>query len=220
MIMCCVSVLYILAMALLCSASAAQCPPEGFSTVQNFNLENFVSRRWYIQEQMQVGAVPRNAHRCIHADYKLLPKKSFWGYDIQVLNHAVDDAPPYGVHDTGSFLCAKIVDGSAGKLVVAPCALPPRLAGPFWVIDYDESVGYAIISGGPPTEVHPGGCRTGSGVNNAGLWIFTREQQPGDDFVKRIRLLAENKGFDTSVLERANQSSCEEFDARETIFQV
>jgi lipocalin len=145
---------------------------------------------------------------CVHADYKLLPKKSFWGYDIQVHNFAAEDAPPHKPRDSGSFLCAKIVNASAGQLAVAPCFLPSQLAGPYWVLAYDESEGYALISGGAPTESAPGGCRTGSGVNNAGLWIFTRSKRRDEKLVQKVRGVAREKGFDLSVLNFVNQSAC------------
>eukprot|EP00746_Dinoflagellata_sp_MGD_P093274 gnl/MRDRNA2_/MRDRNA2_36899_c0_seq1.p1 gnl/MRDRNA2_/MRDRNA2_36899_c0~~gnl/MRDRNA2_/MRDRNA2_36899_c0_seq1.p1 ORF type:complete len:223 (-),score=30.08 gnl/MRDRNA2_/MRDRNA2_36899_c0_seq1:587-1255(-) len=190
------------------------CPPPGFSTVRSFDLDTFVAKRWYIQEQMQVAAVPANAHSCIHADYKRLAKKSFWGYDIQVHNVAQDDAPPNKVHDSGTFICAKIVDASIGKLSVGPCFLPSFLAGPYWVIAYDESEGYALISGGAPTKSSPGGCRTGTGVNNAGLWIFTRQQTGVEALVLKVHQIAKDKGFDTSVLQRGNQTGCAAVDTR------
>ena len=41
-----------------------------------------------------------------------------------------------------------MVDKSRGKLEVAPCFLPTALAGPYWVLDYSEEEGYALISGG------------------------------------------------------------------------
>lgn len=44
------------------------------------------------------------------------------------------------------------MDKSRGKLEVAPCFLPTALAGPYWVLDYSEEEGYALISGGEPPE--------------------------------------------------------------------
>merc|ERR1712194_658416 len=98
----------------------------------------------------------------------------FWGYEISVHNHAENNAPPHKVHDT-NILCAKIVDADAGKLAVAPCFLPAATAGPYWVLAFDDAEGYALISGGAPTHSAAGGCRTGTGVNGAGLWVFTRQ---------------------------------------------
>merc|ERR1719507_2289171 len=118
------------------------CPPKNFSTVKDFNVESFVQKRWYIQQQMPVTYLPASQNRCVYAEYKLFDKKSFWGYDIQVHNYAEDVAPPHKVHDSGSFLCAKVVDETTGKLAVAPCFLPSITAGPYWVIAYSEADGY------------------------------------------------------------------------------
>jgi len=201
------------ALALLISTDArlngASCPPANFSTVDGFNLTSFVSTRWYIQQQMATSYLPKTENRCVFAEYSLPEKKPFWGYEIRVRNYAEDVASPYTVHDSGpDLLCAKIEDSSAGKLKVAPCFLPPLLAGPYWVLDYNEEEGYALISGGAPTISAPGGCRTGTGVNDSGLWIFTREQMRNAALVSKVRDIAAAKGFDLSVLNDVIQTGC------------
>lgn len=202
-------VAHVLCLLLVSSIAALPtCPPAGFDTVRNLDLSVFASKRWYIHEQMQVSAVPSHAHFCIHADYKQLDKKTFWGYDIQVHNVAADDSPPHKVHDSGKFICAKTVDATAGKLAVGPCFLPSILAGPYWVIAYSEIEGYALISGGAPTHSTENGCRTGSGLNDAGLWIFTIAQARNEALVQKVRQIAIDKGFDVSVLEHVNQTGC------------
>ena len=76
------------------------------------------------------------------------------------------------------------------------------------MIAYSEADGYALVSGGAPSISSPGGCRTGEGVNNAGLWIFTRRQQRDEALVQTVRKIAASKGFDTSVLKDVEQSDC------------
>jgi len=186
------------------------CPPSNFSTVQNFDLNSFVNGRWYIQQQMAVSYLPESQNRCVYAEYSLLSKKTFWGYDVQVHNHAEDVAAPHKVHDSGNFLCAKVVDSKAGKLEVAPCFLPSILAGPYWVLAFSQEEGYALISGGAPSQSAAGGCRTGTGVNDAGLWIFTRQQQRDEALVGKVRGIAAAKGFDLSVLNNVDQTECSE----------
>lgn len=184
------------------------CPPANFSTVSGFDLNAFVQGRWYIQQQMPVSYLPESQNRCVYAEYSLPAKKTFWGYDILVHNHAEDVAPPHAVHDSGSFLCAKVVDSQAGKLEVAPCFVPSLFSGPYWVLAFDQDKGYALISGGAPSNSAPGGCRTGTGVNDAGLWIFTRQQRRNDSLVDFARGIAASKGFDLSVLNDVDQSEC------------
>jgi len=99
---------------------------------------------------MPVSYLPKSQNRCVYADYELMQKKTFWGYEVQVHNHAADVAPPHKIHESGSVLCAKVIDKMTGKLGVAPCFMPNGIAGPYWVIAYSDSEGYALISGGPP----------------------------------------------------------------------
>merc|ERR1711957_388492 len=183
------------------------CPPPGFSSASNFDLDSFVSSRWYIHQQMPVTYLPASQNRCVYAEYKKV-SKTFWGYDVEVHNHAEDVALPHKVHDSGSLICAKIVDAATGKLEVAPCFLPSITAGAYWVIDYSESDGYALVSGGPPTHAAPGGCQTGKGVNGSGLWIFTRKQERDGALINQVRDIAAKKGFDLSVLNDVDQTSC------------
>ena len=86
------------------------------------------------------------------------------------------------------------------KLEVAPCFLPKYFAGPYWIVAYNETEGYALISGGQPTIVTDDGCKSGDGTNNSGLWIFTRSQERDTELVAKVRTIASEAGFDLSVL--------------------
>merc|ERR1711874_13506 len=99
-------------MGLLAVAGAATqtCPPQNFSTVDSFNLDAFVSKRWYGQQQMAVNYLPASQNRCVYAEYAKKTKKNFWGYDVAVHNHAESVQPPHKPQDSGSTLCAKVVD--------------------------------------------------------------------------------------------------------------
>ena len=46
----------------------------------------------------------------------------------------------------------------------------------YWVLAFDNSAGFALVSGGPPTHEGSGGCRTCTGTNGSGLWLFTRQR--------------------------------------------
>jgi len=185
------------------------CPPADFSTVENFDLDAFVSRRWWIHQQQAVTYLPVEQNRCVYAEYTKFTRPTLFGYDIRVDNHAEEVVPPHTVHDTGSGICAKIVDGAAGKLAVAPCFLPIAAAGPYWVIDVNEEEGYALISGGLPTVPASGGCQMDSGtVNDSGLWIFTREAARDEALVQKVRGIAAQKGFDLSILNDIDNSDC------------
>jgi lipocalin len=194
------------------STVSAACPPEGFSSINDFDLDAFITKRWYIQQQMETSYLPKTHNWCVYAEYRRLAKKSFWGYDVAVHNHAEEQDGTIHDSDTdikGGGIYAKIVDAKKGKLTVAPYFLPTFLAGPYWVIDYSESEGYALVSGGAPTlDSKDGLCKTGSGTNNAGLWIFTRAQKTDAKLISKVRGIAFRKGFDVSVLDQVDQSKC------------
>ena len=61
-----------------------------------------------------------------------------------------------------------------------------------------------------PATIQVGdGCKTGTGVNNSGLWIFTREQTRDNDIVNKVRNVAKSKGFDITVLNDVDQTNCD-----------
>jgi lipocalin len=193
---------------LVASAATAMCPPTGFETVENFNITDFISGKWYIQQEMPTQYLPVSQNFCIEADYALKGRNVF-GWDIQVHNFAQEKDGT--IHDSGTFLCAKVVNKARGQLKVGPCFLPPWLlgsSGAYWVMAFDSVKGYALISGGAPKVEAEGGCRTGSGTNDAGLWIFTRARQRNEAVLAEVRSIAAAKGFDLSVLNDVDQTNC------------
>uniref|UniRef100_A0A7S2HMZ0 Apolipoprotein D n=1 Tax=Alexandrium andersonii TaxID=327968 RepID=A0A7S2HMZ0_9DINO len=189
-------------------AGGEACPTV--TTQPGFDLDSFISKRWYIQQQMSVLYLPASQNFCVYAEYTKLAKPTLWGYSIQVHNYA--QSADGTVHDSKKIICAKGADTQdPAKLEVGLCALPiigGITVGPYWVLAYNEAEGYALVSGGQPTAQSSGGCRTGSGVNGAGLWIFTRAQERNKALVQKVRGIASSKGFDLSVLNDVNQTHC------------
>lgn len=189
-------------------SNGTACP--NITTVPDFNLEEFISQPWFIQQQMETQYLPKSQNFCVRAKYSMLPDSSwrrFWGYKVQVRNVAQNANGD--VQDSGNTLCAG-PDSSTdpAKLLVAPCFLPLSFGGPYWVIAYNSTAGYALISGGQPTVRTESGCRTGSGVNDAGLWIFTNAQERDESIVQKVRDIASSQGFDLTVLNDVDQSNC------------
>jgi lipocalin len=165
-----------------------------------------------VQQQAENTYTSRDSDQCVTAQYVKKGYKTFWGYDIGVYNVASNGAGDQMVGE----LCASVQ--SSGKLKVAPCFLPKWSAGPYWIVDYqegdDDEDGYALISGGQPKNLVSTGadantcgkdgtspcCKTGDGVNNSGLWIFTRQKNASAELVNKVRTIAKEKGFATSVL--------------------
>lgn len=191
--------------ALLLSVSAAEQTCKTVETVENFNVTEYASAPWYIHQQAVTRYSPIEQNYCTRAQYTI-SDSAIWGYTVAVNNEAENA----GGEQFGGPLCALQQGDSASKLAVAPCFLPPKLfAGPYWVVAYNETEGYALISGGQPTIPGEGaGCRTGTGTNNAGLWIFSRSQERDDELIEKVRNIAETAGFDLSVLNNVVQDGC------------
>eukprot|EP00040_Diaphanoeca_grandis_P039159 m.258290 g.258290 ORF g.258290 m.258290 type:complete len:213 (+) comp36392_c0_seq1:101-739(+) len=203
-----------LAVVALAGSTMAQppksCPPPGFDTAGalrgGFDVNWYANGTWYIQQQMPISYLPPDFTYCVAATYKE-ETSPVWKYDVAVHNHAENST---GQQRAGTKdICGKIVNATAGKLEVAPCFLPPSLAGPYWVVDFSVEEGWALVSGGPPMNTGEGGyCKTGTGTNDSGLWIFTRMQRRDQIKVEKVRAIAQAKGFDLSVLIDVNQSHC------------
>eukprot|EP00929_Paragymnodinium_shiwhaense_P086299 TRINITY_DN4680_c0_g2_i1.p1 TRINITY_DN4680_c0_g2~~TRINITY_DN4680_c0_g2_i1.p1 ORF type:complete len:911 (-),score=103.93 TRINITY_DN4680_c0_g2_i1:321-3053(-) len=189
------------------SVVEAACPPAKFDSIKSFDLQAYAAKRWYVQQQSPTAYNPVTQNYCAYAEYTLREKPTSLGYDIDVHNYAEEKDGT--VHDTGSLLKAKIVDEKRGKLRVAAFSVPAHLAGPYWVIDYSKRYGYALVSGGPPTvKGKYGRCKNPGGTNGAGLWILTRKHTRDEGLVKKVRLIAQSKGFDVSVLNNVAQVLC------------
>jgi len=182
-----------------------ECPPV--RTQPGFDLDTFISKPWYIQQQQVTQYLPEELNYCVSAQYTLFERATFWGYTVGVRNLAYNASG--AVTDSGDTLAAYATDSSdPAKLAVAPYFLPKALAGPYWVLHYSEEEGYALIAGGQPTVYTPEGCRTGSGTNDAGLWLFTHAQQRNETLVQKLRGFASDQGFDLSVLNDVDQTNC------------
>lgn len=175
------------------------------TTVDNFDIEVYASAPWYSHKQAENSYSPIEQNYCTTAEYNVRKKKTFWGYTVDVNNQAEYESG----RPVGGELCAYQTKESLSKLAVAPCAIPKFLAGPYWIVAYDEAEGYALISGGQPKEVGEGGlCTTGSGINNSGLWIFSRSQERNETLIEKVESIAEEAGFDTTVLNDVDHTSC------------
>jgi lipocalin len=185
------------------SQGRAEC--NEVTTVPDFDLISYISRPWFVHQQAVNTYLPEERFFCVRAQYEKLDRATFpWGYTIGVYNEARDavDGNLYG-GDLSAYVKEK-----PSKLAVAPSFVPKVLSGDYWVIAYDEEKGYALISGGQPTIESDSGCRTGEGINESGLWIFTREQARDDTLIKEVRDIAAAQGFDLSVLKDVTQDGC------------
>jgi len=183
------------------------------STQEDFVFNDFISKPWYAHMQAPTRFNPPENNYCVTAQYEVRDRPSIpWGYTVDVANKgrvgSTDGEP------TGAELCAWEKNSSdPAKLGVAPCEIPRRLSGDFWVIRYNEDEGYAIISGGQPTvpSGNTGLCKTGKGVDQTGLWYFSRSPTRNETLISYLDDIAQNEeGFDTSVLLPVDHVGCPE----------
>jgi apolipoprotein D and lipocalin family protein len=156
--------------------SSAQTQP--LETVPSVDLQKYVGK-WY-----EIAAFPQRFEKgchCTTAEYELTDK----GY-VRVINSCRKDSP------SGKMSVAKgkafIVEGSNNAKLKVQFFWPFR--GNYWIIDLAQDYSYAVV--GAPDRKY--------------LWILCRSAKMDEglyqDIVKRIA----QKGFDTSKLQRSDQS--------------
>lgn len=190
------------------SLHSASATCEDVTTQPGFDLESYVSAPWYSHQQAEVFYLPVSQNYCVRAEYSIKDRSSFWGYTVSVNNLSQDQQGNSNGGELCAFVDERVNPRDPSKLKVAPCFLPKLFSGPYWIVAYDESKGYALVSGGEPTIETENGCKTGDGINNSGLWIFLRTRERNEELIEEVRDIASGKGFDLSVLNDVDQSNC------------
>ena len=193
------------------------CPPKDFQVVQDFDLDDYVSSKWYAQEQMQVRFQPASDFYCINAQYVREGRQ-----DIAVFNYARRDSVQGKVQSVQ--LKAHVPDlDEPAKILVGPRFLPTFLMGPYWVVaigkypnsnnstfSTDRKYDWVVVSGGAPKILGKDGkCKVGDGKDGNGLWILTRDPLIEQSVLDHIRQIASDKGYDLSVLQKVVQEGCD-----------
>ena len=186
------------------------------TTLEKFNLSEYVRDRWYIQKQQVTSYLPKSTNYCVSARYQVSNKSVpfYSGIVLDVYNEArIDSANGQQLNRNNMTLCARVPNSShPSKLLVAPCFLPNLLAGDYWVLDAgpsSDNYEWAIVSGGQPHDQYCDGCTTRrDSMNNAGLWLFTRKQVVPDSLINMMLKKLKEKGFTTVFLNDVTQDYC------------
>jgi apolipoprotein D and lipocalin family protein len=203
--------------ALLSAFVNAECPPRDFQSMDQLDLNEYTRAKWFVQEQMPVKYLPVSDNFCVTAQYVKIGNSK-----VSVFNYARRG----GIEGIVRFAKLNAIQGKSGKvseLMVGPKFLPSFFYGPYWIIGagkYGESsqgiqhsdhkYEWALVSGGAPAWVgENGNCKTGSGVNEAGLWILTRDPIVEEPVIENVRSFASEKGFDLTVLNRVVHEGCD-----------
>lgn len=179
-----------------------QCTP--LPVQENFDILQYISATWYPQYQNPQNFQKGDQINCGNATYSA-KTGGLWGWDVDVLNMG------YGISTNEGFLCAEQQQGA--KLVVGPCMTPTSMGSPYWVANYSESAGHAIVMGGQPEryDAATGKCGYSRNMTN-GMWIFSRTKVPSTAQMAVIDGLKDYLGntlnYDTSEMVRVDQVNC------------
>jgi hypothetical protein len=192
-----------------------------------FDLDMFISKKWYSHQQIPSAFNPVEIFYCVTAEYSLLDPSNpidtqplANGYSVKVLNTAKDvdgnvftsDDPllATGGPAPGPLCAGSFTDGKVSEITVNFCPLPAAgISSNYWVVAYDEDDGMALIAGGQtniPTE--NGLCKYASPF--AGVWIFSRSPERNEAMIQKYRNIAMNdNGIDLSSLaDVSHNKSC------------
>lgn len=186
--------------------------------VQDFDLEQYISKPWYPQYQMpQAYQTERELectsaqylHRCDPYDKDNLCESG--GYTIDVINMA---RTLNRDNSTRGTLCARTTS-TPGRLKVGPCDMPPSFSGDYWVVAFKDGFrGYAIVVGGQPNkwDWRTDRC-TYINSQTHGMWIFNRRRQAPPPDINKVFKEMHALGLDTSaMLPTPQYTDCEGFD--------
>ena len=201
---------------------SANCPPEGFDSMDSLDLQSFISERWYSIKQKEVIYQPLSQFYCVFAEYAILDDfclSCFGRPQISVYNQALRGS----TSGTKNFVNFKAIvtfpNSHPARAFVGPRFLPIGLF-PFtnyWVVDAGtdqdildgkENTGtqydWAIITTGSPNrEGNDEKCYT-----SGGMWIFSRSPTPPQNVVDAIEARATSLGLDVSQLLPVEHDSC------------
>ena len=192
------------------------CPPDGFDSVpaDQISIPAYISKPWYIQQQIPVQYQTESQLYCVRAAYKQIEDDLF-----EVYNYANNDqvnGTPQVTGEGGFRLLGEIPDASdPAKLQVGIAGLGgrPSFAGPYWIVAIDteniDDPQWAIVVGGPPDKESNGRCLYNiRGFNGNGFWLFTRDQVASPEMIQMMRDRAAELGLDVDSLLPVEQAGC------------
>lgn len=197
------------------------CPPDGFDSLNEFDIGNFISARWYSIQQKETWYQPASELYCVYAEYALDDSCPFcFGRPTVSAYHSARSG---GITGSERNITLKALvpfpERHPARACVSreyfPLVLVPNAN--LWIIDagtYIDVVNnnpsysgtpyeWAIITTGPPSrEGANGTCYT------RGMWMITRDPDPLQEAIDAIRERAFDLGLDVSQWLSVVQSGC------------
>lgn len=178
-----------------------------------FDLDEYVSREWYVAQQRVTRYQSERDLFCVRANYTLRDEKT-----IVIWNTATRNGVNGTMINSKGWIKLRGVledESVPSKLSVGLWFLPTFLYGSYWVVatdvqsnaaEFDEKgYSWAIVSGGPLDSVTADGLCVPSG----GLWLFVRDPKDVQtDVVDEMKKAARALGIDTDSLTPVVQEGC------------
>ena len=193
-------------------------------TPDDFDLDTYIEKSWYIQRQQTNTYQPESDLYCIVATYNKEGKRQWGRKAVTVRNYANKGAVNGPSPSADMILCAtpRFRFRKPAQLRVAPCLVPVTLGGDYWVVAFEPNYEWAIVTGGQPDQ--KGECsadeslctlRTDCNVgflpcvgNGQGLWFFTRDQNPAPAVLTAMENKAAELGICTANMKEVVHTGC------------
>ena len=207
---------------MLATTTTFACNCTNVQPMSEINITEYARKTWYIQRQQINGYQSENQLYCVAATYNIDNHSKvpfFKGKVLTVYNYANQDkVNGMSLGSNNSYLCARVPNKTeTGKLIVAPCFLPNIFGGPYWVLyagPDPDNYQWAIVIGGQPTYCPTNTTNTipctthETGINNSGLWIFSRERVMDDKIIENVITYLNSIGIYTGLLKDVEQKGC------------
>jgi lipocalin len=193
-------------------------------TPDDFDVDKYIEKSWYIQRQQTNTYQPEDDLYCIVATYSKEGERQWGRRAITVRNYANSGAVN-GPSPNGDFkLCAtpRFRFRKPAELRVAPCYVPASLGGDYWVVAFDPDYEWAIVTAGQPDQ--EGACSADSSLctlreeckigflpcvgNGQGLWFFTQAQSPDPSIIDAMEAKALELGICTANMRDVVHEGC------------
>lgn len=209
---------------------APVCPPKGFDSVPNLDVNRYISAPWYVQAQEPNVYQPESTLFCVRALYQRRGTSDGaflvqnYSNKEKVNGEVMSSQTMPGTKNMRGILAFPVKTGNAAtrasKLKVGPTFLEPfykagleSIFGDYWVVAIDPAYQWAVVAGGAPTRSTPNGCSGGLPIlyqvqtNGVGLWFFSRKMVDPEGAAKMAEV-AKGLGFDVSRVKPVTQAGC------------
>ena len=196
---------------------SCNCPDVELQKNPPVNLTEYSRSTWYVQQQQVNGYQRKEDLFCVAATYNRDNHSKvpfFKGTVLSVYNYGNFNKTNGLSLNNSTVLCARQPNtNEPEKLLVAPCFLPNILGGPYWILAAGPSpqrYDWAVVIGGQPSvRVSKTTCTTKlTGINNSGLWIFSRERFLDNSTMTMVRNIITSKNVSTDYLLPVIQTGC------------